>query len=186
MTDENPAGYYRAEGDAPGTVRYWDGHAWVGDPQPIPDGGASGAPVDTSRYASVGARVAAALIDVGFTIAAIVAFAVAVDVFVGLVVVPLVSYVLTVVMTARLGGPPGKLIMGVRVTLADGVTSPPGLGPAFTRTVPAIVGSVPGLGGLLTVALNVVNVVFVSRDEERRSVHDRVGQTRVVRRADLG
>ncbi len=26
------AGWYRGEGDPPGTQRYWDGYAWVGDP----------------------------------------------------------------------------------------------------------------------------------------------------------
>lgn len=185
MTDENPAGYYHADGDAPGTVRYWDGAAWVGEPQPLPDGIASDVPVDTSRYAPTGARVAAALIDIGFTVAGVIAVAIAFDVFVGLAFVPLAYYVLTVAMTTRYGGPPGKLIMGLRVTEADGVTSPPGFGPSFIRTLPAVVGSVPGLGGLLTLVLNLVNISFVSRDDERRSVHDRFGQTRVVRKDAL-
>lgn len=38
-----PPGWYHAEGDPPGTQRYWDGHAWQGGPQPVPSGPAPGA-----------------------------------------------------------------------------------------------------------------------------------------------
>lgn len=31
---EMAAGWYHAEGDPPGTVRYWDGSLWRGEPQP--------------------------------------------------------------------------------------------------------------------------------------------------------
>lgn len=31
-----PPGWYAAEGDPPGTQRWWDGNQWVGEPQPIP------------------------------------------------------------------------------------------------------------------------------------------------------
>lgn len=30
-----PAGWYYAQGDPPGTQRYWDGSSWQGDPQPV-------------------------------------------------------------------------------------------------------------------------------------------------------
>lgn len=32
---QNPAGWMYAEGDPPGTVRYWNGQAWQGDPRPV-------------------------------------------------------------------------------------------------------------------------------------------------------
>lgn len=36
MTDGlRPPGHYPAEGDPPGTHRYWNGSAWVGGPEPI-------------------------------------------------------------------------------------------------------------------------------------------------------
>lgn len=31
-----PAGWYEAQGDPPGTQRWWDGTQWVGEPQPVP------------------------------------------------------------------------------------------------------------------------------------------------------
>ena len=40
-----PAGWYHAQGDAPGTMRYWNGATWVGGPQvggSQPPGGAPG------------------------------------------------------------------------------------------------------------------------------------------------
>ncbi|MEM9710930.1 MAG: RDD family protein [Actinomycetota bacterium] len=185
MTEVRPSGYYHAEGDPVGTVRYWDGVRWVGEAEPLPDGLEPPEPVDPSRFAALRPRIGASLIDIGLTIAAVVLFAVVADVFVGLVVVPLAFYVLTIVMTARFGGTPGKLLLGLRVTLADGVTSPPGVGPAFVRTLPTMVAAVPGLGGLLAGVLNLMNVRFVAADDERRSVHDRFGQTRVVHRDRL-
>lgn len=33
MTQTTPAGWYHGAGDPPGTKRYWDGNAWVGEPQ---------------------------------------------------------------------------------------------------------------------------------------------------------
>ena len=39
-------GWYHAEGDPPGTQRYWDGELWQGEPRPVaPSGPPAGAPV---------------------------------------------------------------------------------------------------------------------------------------------
>ena len=46
MSDQTPPGWYHAEGDPPGTQRYWDGSVWVGGPQPAgqPAAGGPGRP----------------------------------------------------------------------------------------------------------------------------------------------
>jgi len=75
------AGWYRAEGDPPGTQRYWDGTQWVGDPvyepapaptsptpPPPPPGGVHGAP---QAYA-YGGPVAASNFPTGLKITAII------------------------------------------------------------------------------------------------------------------
>lgn len=36
MSNVMPPGWYHAEGDPPGTHRYWNGGNWEGGPQPIP------------------------------------------------------------------------------------------------------------------------------------------------------
>jgi uncharacterized RDD family membrane protein YckC len=75
MSSGPPAGWYAAEGDPPGTVRYWDGSRWVGDPVQSParrpdartgPGGAPGIDLagETRPLAGFWVRVGAALIDV--------------------------------------------------------------------------------------------------------------------------
>lgn len=76
-------GWYNAEGDPPGTTRYWDGERWVGDPVHTPaaspgTGGYSGTQQPGLRLASPGSRIGARLID--FIIAAILAIAIFVPV----------------------------------------------------------------------------------------------------------
>ena len=70
-------GWYYAQGDAPGTQRYWDGTQWVGGPQPV------GQPQDSSVVIAGGGvpaewtqRFVAYLIDVGIVIAASIVLAI--------------------------------------------------------------------------------------------------------------
>lgn len=85
---QTPAGWYHAEGDPPGTTRFWDGSQWVGAPQaatpetalpPVNDpmttppmgaavgGGlgpeAWGTPVGTPRLTEAGSRIGGRLLD---------------------------------------------------------------------------------------------------------------------------
>ncbi len=62
----NAAGWYYAEGDPPGTTRYWDGERWVGDPQysgPPQASGGYGAPTGRYTLANPGTRIGARVID---------------------------------------------------------------------------------------------------------------------------
>ncbi len=59
-------GWYNAEGDPPGTTRYWDGERWVGDPvyTPIASPASGGfGPAGQVNLASPGSRLGARLID---------------------------------------------------------------------------------------------------------------------------
>lgn len=60
-------GWYNAAGDPPGTQRYWDGNAWVGDPVAVPAAvPAAGAPLTANRAgrpAGAGNRMLARVID---------------------------------------------------------------------------------------------------------------------------
>jgi uncharacterized RDD family membrane protein YckC len=71
MTDSGagqPAGWYHAAGDPPGTHRYWDGTQWQGAPQPV--GGATDGAVATAggQPAENGKRFIAFLIDAGIIV----------------------------------------------------------------------------------------------------------------------
>lgn len=60
-------GWYNAEGDPPGTTRYWDGERWVGDPVHTPaasPANGSFGPTGQISLAGPGSRIGARVIDV--------------------------------------------------------------------------------------------------------------------------
>lgn len=66
-----PAGWYQADGDPPGTQRYWDGQVWIGEPvaapQATPAAQVPPAPLGTAAaagpWASIGKRMGARVVD---------------------------------------------------------------------------------------------------------------------------
>lgn len=195
-------GYYHAEGDPPGTVRQWDGTQWVGGPMPAPPG-AMAAPMHAQDYfGSVGIRIGAAILDIVISIA--IAFAIAIPlvaadvidgagdatsgtaVNAGTILASLAFIALQVWLIRQFGGTPGKLIVGLRITEADGTTTPPSWRHATMRVIPfAIITQIPLIGILASLTILVLCLVWVSSDAERRSPYDRIGDTRVVYKSRL-
>lgn len=61
---QNPPGWYYAQGDAPGSKRYWDGSQWQGDPVMSHDQGSGGqGTVSAANLATPGKRIGARLLD---------------------------------------------------------------------------------------------------------------------------
>lgn len=194
----NPPGHYHAEGDPPDTVRYWDGSQWVGDPVPAPPTapppppGAAAAP-DTSRFATLGVRFGAAFIDV--VIVVVISFVLLLALFGDSTDDGFEAYasgaesiLMSAVLTAlyigiiiQAGATPGKLMLGLQITEADGETKVTPRG-AVMRSSPYIVGLIPVLGFLVVVVCAIAAIITISSDAERRSVYDRIGNTRVVRK----
>ena len=90
-----------------------------------------------------------------------------------------------VVCTARFGGTPGKLIVGIKVIHQDG--RPIDLRGAFIRFSPVlaliVLGMVPIVNFVVSFArlgLLLANLVLVLVDERRKDVFDRVASTYVV------
>ena len=204
MSDQ-PAGHYYAEGDPPGTVRYWDGTQWVGDPIPAPPTtpppppGAAGAPaaVDSERFGSLGIRLGAAVVDgiIGFVVVLIL-----VGIFFGTsdgdgfeaqasgggaLLIGVMFYVVYLWLVVQFGGTPGKLILGLRITEEDGQT-PVGWRGAFMRSLPGLLGNIPFIGILITLGAAIASLFMINSDAERRSAYDRIGSTRVVHKRFLG
>ncbi|MCX8251407.1 MAG: RDD family protein [Dehalococcoidia bacterium] len=189
MPDIAPAGYYHAEGDPEGTVRYWDGANWSGEPKPLDDQpdlrGSTLDPTavnpavsaDNSRYGGLGIRIGAAAIDTAIGVVIIAPFSASV-LLAGLALS--LYWVVVVVMVAKLGGSPGKLAVGLRVTKIDGVTSPPGDRESVIRTLPGLLGLIPIVGGLISLGIGLISIRYVAIDPQRRSIYDRIGGTRVV------
>ncbi|MEM7139688.1 MAG: RDD family protein [Actinomycetota bacterium] len=203
--DRPPPGYYPAAGDPEGTVRYWDGAQWTGDPIPPPPGYVAPGQSDRSRYGGVGIRIGAALIDGLISVLVLIpaiwseierivdevdagasSSEVEFQISAGAISLNLVVVLAFWLMTGLLGGTPGKLLLGLRVTTEDSATTPPGLTKAAMRTLPAVIGFIPVVGPLIGLALVVLSIVWVMNDAERRSPYDRIAGTRVVRKERLG
>lgn len=193
-------GHYHAEGDPPDTVRYWDGEQWVGDPIPAPPTATPppppGAAGTADRFATLGVRLGAALLD---GIIAFVVILVLVGIFFGessddgfeatasggeALLIGVLFYAVYIWMVVQFGGTPGKLLLGLRITEEDG-TTPVGLRGAFMRSIPGLLGNIPVLGILITLGAALGSIFLINSDAERRSVYDRIGSTRVVRKDAL-
>ena len=194
-------GHYHAEGDPPGTVRWWDGTQWVGDPMPPPPPAAPppppGTPADPTggiRFADLGVRFGAAAIDIVIVI--VISFVLLLaffgnstddgfEAYAGGAESVLLSALITAayigIIVAK-AATPGKLMVGLRITEADGETNVTPRG-AVMRSLPYIVGLIPVLGGLIVLGCGIAAMVMIGSDSaERRSVYDRIGNTRVVRK----
>lgn len=194
MTPAAAPGWYPAQGDPAGTVRYWDGTAWIGGPAALPT---------RARYIEATAgrlelagpwlRVGALLIDI------IALFLISAVLTVPLLIFlsPVQDWAVQFVVQATYGVLPvalwgrtvGKLIVGVRIVNADGVSSP-GLVAAIVRGVlqpglpfPALLMPVAlvVLINLSSVAAVLISFVLLFADAERRTLWDRLARTRVVR-----
>jgi uncharacterized RDD family membrane protein YckC len=160
-----PAGWYYAQGDPPGTNRYWNGQTWVGDPQYIDPNqtvATSYAPSDPSPWARIGGRCIDWLIWAG--IRAVASLGVIIDILfrdvnstlqqttvstlASLTFVPLLGIVAFEVVLNMTGGTPGKRAAQLAVVKADG--SPLDWLTAFRRMLLYIVAEVFVFGVGLT------------------------------------
>jgi uncharacterized RDD family membrane protein YckC len=96
-----------------------------------------------------------------------------------------IDFVYNVVLVAKFGGQPGKLLLGLRIVSTDGTA--PDMGVAFRRWSPLlailVLSAIPVVGLLGSVArlgLAVANLVMIFADDRRRDVFDHVGGTYVV------
>lgn len=186
-------GYYAAEGDPPGTVRYWDGTQWVGDPMPAPPATGAAAPVG-SGGADVGWRILAVLID--GVIGIVLSFILAIPFFEdtsdetgddfsfevtgpGIFLGWLVFTAIVVVLVATKGGSPGKLITRMRISTLAGET--PSYGTSALRVAPWLVTLIPALGILAWIGIALAGTIMIATDAENRSLFDRIAGTRVTR-----
>jgi uncharacterized RDD family membrane protein YckC len=195
-----PPGWYHAQGDPPGTQRYWDGSQWQGGPQPAPGpGSAPGAARTTGTQvagdlATPGARFGARIIDLLIWIVISVVFGVLVgggsttvgtessvrSWFAGLLsTLAVMAY--EVWFNANRGGTPGKLAVGLRVARADNRAVPVDYQTALLRVAPIALGVIPILGGFLGFVIAVASLFMIFTDSLRQTVWDKLAKTVVVR-----
>ncbi len=198
MTDQGqPAGWYHAEGDPPGTTRYWDGTQWQGGPQAAPVASGGGAPtVAGQQLASPGLRIAGRIIDaiIGGIVALILgAGSIDFDAIAdgdaggapgfGIVLAAAIFAVLyDTLFVAYLGGTPGKLILGMRVAEADSGTTPPPLVVAAKRAVNRALGLLGTIGSGIAFIIGLASLVMLFTDDRNQTVMDKIAGTVVVRK----
>jgi len=163
------AGWYWAEGDPEGTQRYWNGSEW------------NPGIVGLEPWRRVGAK----LID----IAVMVAFALLLGLIFGGGVGS--TYLLTLLMlivgvcyevgfVTTKGGTPGKLILGFRIVEVETGQTPPRGSIAALRWAPGLIGVIPFIGAIASIAIFVMCVYWLFSDVNRQTVYDRVAKTYVV------
>lgn len=193
MSEEQPAGWYHAEGDPVDTVRYWDGQTWIGDPTLQP------AATVEDDLASVGKRMGGRAIDfaiflllsipfVGNMLANLDFEAISqgeeVDTgpsFVSSLLLFVVYFAWEVAWVRFKGGTPGKLIVGTRVAELNSRAMPPGWRPSVLRSAHRVLALSPILG-FVGVLIGLASLIMLFVHDQRRTVMDLVAKTVVVNR----
>lgn len=182
-----PPGWYHAQGDPPGTQRYWDGSSWQGGPQPVPGVAAPvGDKVDQVLAEPV-KRILARLIDGGIWIViwlvlpALIETGVVLSLLLGFFTGALVV-VYEVVMIGTTGATVGKQLLGLKVVNQDGSAADymTGLRRMGLYILFLFVGLIPILGALAFVAVAIAGVVMLFTDSQRQTPWDKIGQTLVM------
>ncbi len=210
MTDypTQPAGWYYAQGDPPGTQRYWDGSAWVGGPQPVAGAsGAGGSVASSSALAEPGARIGARIIDgiVWAVIGGIVGgifgtfsagFALAngdsadisvIRVLLAGIVSTLLVAAYEIFMVGNQGATLGKMALGTKVVNADGSPADVQTGTRrmYLYIAVGILSALPVLGfvgSLANFIIAVAGLIMLFTDDQRQTPWDKIGKTLVVKK----
>ncbi|MGH1492962.1 MAG: RDD family protein [Acidimicrobiales bacterium] len=182
-------GWYYAQGDAPGTQRYWDGTQWVGDPQMV---GQAQDSLATATGAGVpaeyGQRVIAVLINFGIVIALVVVVAIlaaiagaindglgaAVTILGGLAY--LGFYIWNeIIRMGQTGQSIGKAQQNIKL-VSDDTGQPVGAGMAFVRVLVAWLLSTftCGIGGFL-------DILWPLWDQDKKRLTDKILNMSVVK-----
>ena len=181
MTDNSgmqPAGWYYAEGDPPGTQRYWDGTQWQGGPQPVGGQGAVATAAGPGQKVEFGTRAVAFLIDVGIAIAfqVVVAILGSISDFLGLIG-NLAYFAFAIYNWVYLQGTTGQTIgkkqQGIQL-VSDSTGGPVGMGMAFVR---GLVGSVLWF---LCFIPGVIDYLMPLFGDDRKRITDKILSQSVV------
>ncbi|MGF1598527.1 MAG: RDD family protein [Acidimicrobiales bacterium] len=194
-----PPGWYYAQGDPPGTQRYWDGQKWEGGPQPVPGApqDVMGGPTLAEPLNRIGARIIDGIIwlIISFVIGVIFgvsAFATG-SLEVSYAATAAAGILSTLAVAAyeiyfvgSRGQTPGKMALGLKVTRADG--SPVDFRDAAMRMahylglgiLGAITGPIGFLFNLILLVILIASLVFLFTDSMRQTVWDKIAKTIVV------
>ncbi len=192
-----PPGWYYAQGDPPGTQRYWDGAAWQGGPQAMPQAEGLGAPgsYDKASLPSPWVRLVARIVDgliIGipaFIIVIIIGgnyngvagsnFSTDGSAIVASLLIGLISLGYEYFFLAKDGATPGKKLLNIKVISEDG--SELGSDGAMRRLILAAAGILPLIGGLIGAVVGLATIVMIFTDDRRQVPADKVAKSLVIK-----
>ncbi len=168
MTSQE-AGWYWAEGDPEGTKRYWNGASW-----------APGI-VGMEPWRRAGAKVIDVAIMIVFSLLLVWIFGTKFgNTYLLTLLMLIVAVFYEVGFVTTKGGTPGKLILGFRIVEVESGVSPPKGSVAALRWAPGLIGVIPFVGAIASIAIFVMCVYWLFSDPLRQTVYDKVAKTYVV------
>ncbi|NNF54584.1 MAG: RDD family protein [Acidimicrobiales bacterium] len=194
-TSAPTSGYYHAQGDPPGTVRFWDGSQWQGGPTSPPAsavGKRTGAGI---RLASPGRRIGARMLDylVWLAIAVLIALLLGVEVGGSLraevgagasVLQNLVWFVavaaLEIALVSTRGASLGKMALDLQVVDAEG--NIPTVKQAALRIAPLGLVILGAFGSWAILIVAFISLVLMFADANHHTLWDKLAKTVVVDR----
>ncbi len=190
-----PPGWYYAQGDPPGTQRYWDGTSWQGGPQPVPGSNmpasASGSGALTQPLERIGGRVIDGIVWTALFLFANIVSGEGLSLRIGDDAPLLPSFlgylfvtVYEVVTVGALGATAGKMALNSKVVNGDG--SPATWITAGRRSALLalwiVLGMTGGIGGLLFLILAIAGLLMLFVDAKHQTPWDKLGNSLVVKR----
>lgn len=202
MSDQSssqPPGWYYAQGDPPGTQRYWDGMAWQGGPQAMPTAEGAAGGYSKANLPSPWVRLIARIIDafiiaipaiiVGIIIGGTAgvggggfssnAFTTDGSAILASLIGGLIGLAYEYYFLAKDGATPGKKVMNIKVVFEDG--SPLGSDGAIRRLILSAAGIVPFIGGLIGLVVGLGTVIMIFTDDRRQVPADKVAKSLVIK-----
>ena len=163
------AGWYWADGDPEGTKRYWNGETW------------SPGIVGVEPWRRVGAK----FIDLAILLAVSLLLTVifrsdAGNTYLLTLLTLIVAVVYEVGFVTLRGATPGKLALGFRIVEVETGQIPPRGSIAALRWAPGLIGVIPFIGAIGSIAIFAMCIYWLFSDPNRQTVYDRVAKTYVV------
>ncbi len=199
MTDtpaSQPPGWYYAQGDPPGTQRYWDGTQWQGGPQAVgtqPGAMGMGGPENNlaSPWARLGARILDGLILLiptllvvfliggsglgGFGADAGTSFALN---FIGTIISTAIAVGYEFYFLSKDGATIGKKALNIKVVFEDG--SAIGQDGAIKRLILTALQVIPIIGAIISFVVGLATIIMIFADKRRQVPADKVAKTLVI------
>lgn len=198
MTDvpgTQPPGWYYAQGDPPGTQRYWDGAQWQGGPQPVAGaGGGIGQATAATNLASPWSRLGARIVDFFILLIPVIVIGAVIGgsgqfggggfgfdgrAFLGSLVATAISLGYEFYFLNKEGATIGKKLLNVKVVQEDGSELVQDV--VIRRLILGALAVIPFIGSLISFVVGIATAIMIFTDARRQTPNDKIAKTIVIR-----